>query len=632
MKHLSVSIILVVLVLFSCKTEEKTNTLAMGDFEMSTDVVTHNKPITITYNGDDQDMEGFYFLLNGFKSYPQDLNFENGKATISIPDSIAAIALNLKVNGEYLDNDKKGYLFPVLDTNGNTMAGSNSSLEAYKSGGGQNYGLKGDADALANSLEADITANPELKDLWGMRYLSTIMRSDSKKGKALANTMLAELSSKTELTEDDYSEMQTIYRNLRDSKSVDSISKVAIAKFPKGKAKQQSLMNSFYDAKALAEKEKIFNTLETDFGMNPDLTYAATSIAAEKFKAGDEAGFKAYASKIKGAQEKAGLYNSVAWPAAEEGENMEMASQLSKTSLDLLMEAKKDVANKPTYYTEKQYVKSIDNSYNMYADTYALLQYKLGNIKEAIKYQAKAVGEGKSTDVNDRYIEFLVADKQYKLATEKAKNFLSEGTGSSKMKDFYKTAYTSLNPEAKDFTSIMEGINKVNHDRELAALKKSMLDEEAPQFVLKNLDGDNVSLVDLKGKTVILDFWATWCGPCKASFPGMQQVVEKYKDDKDVVLLFVDTFEDGKDREKDVAKFIKDNNYDFHVLIDGKVKDTNDYEVAKKYGITGIPTKVIIGPSGKINFKSVGFSGNNDKLKQEMDLMIDLLKTTPVKP
>ncbi len=599
----------------------------MGDFELSSDIVTHNKPITITYNGEDQDMEGFYYMLNGYKAYPQDLSFKNGKATISIPDSITAIALNLKVDGAYLDNDKKGYLFPVLDKDGNTIVGSKSSMEAYKSGNGQNYGLEGDADVLVQTLDADIAANPELKELWGTRYLSSVMRSDNKKGKVLANNMLAEISSKQELTEEDYIKISTIYRNLRDSKGVDSISEIAISKFPKGKLKQQSLMNSFFDAETLVEKENIFKEIETDFGMDSKLSYAANSIAVLKFEEGDEAGFNLYASKITDPNDKAGLYNSVAWPAAEEGENMELASQLSKASLDLLMEAKKDVANKPSYYTENQYLTSIDNSYNMFADTYALLQYKLGNIKEAVKYQAKAVGDGKSSDVNDRYIEFLVADKQYKLAAEKANSFLSEGNGTSKMKEFYKTAYTSVNPDATDFDAIIIGIDKANHERELAELKKSMLDEAAPQFVLKNLDGENISLGDLKGKTVILDFWATWCGPCKVSFPGMQQVVEKYKDDESVVLLFVDTFEDGENREKKVAKFIKDNNYDFHVLIDEKVEDSNDYEVAKKYGITGIPTKIIIGPTGKINFRAVGFSGNTDKLKQEMDLMIDLLKS-----
>ncbi|WP_055435220.1 TlpA family protein disulfide reductase [Lacinutrix algicola] len=631
MKHLSAGLLLAVLLVFSCKKEtekvEKTNTYSMGDFELSTDAIMHNKPITITYNGEDKDMEGFYYMLDGYKAYPEDLNFKNGKATISIPDSISAIAINLKVDDAYLDNDKKGYLFPVLDNKGTAIVGSKSTMEAYKSGNGQNYGIEGDADVLAKTLEADITANPELKELWGTRYLSNVMRSDSKKGKALANTMLTEFAAKKDLTEDDYTQISTIYRNLRDAKGVDSISKIAIAKFPNGELKQQALMNDFYGAKTLDEKETIFTALETNYGMSPSLSYAANSIAAQKFKEGDEAGFKLYASKITNPNDKAGLYNSVAWPAAEEGKNMEMASQLSKASLDLLMQAKKDASNKPTYYTENQYKKSVDDSYNMFADTYALLQYKLGNVKEAITYQTKAVGDGKSSDVNERYIEFLMADKQYKLAAEKANLFLSEGHGTSKVKGFYKTAYTSLNPDATDFDTIISNIDKANHDRELAELKKSMLDEEAPQFVLKNLDGENVSLEDLKGKTVILDFWATWCGPCKASFPGMQQVVEKYKDDESVVLLFVDTFEDGKNREKDVTKFIKDNNYGFHVLIDGKVKDSNDYEVAKKYGITGIPTKIIIGPTGKINFRAVGFSGNNDKLKQEMDLMIDLLKS-----
>src|ERR1700748_85368 len=73
--------------------------------------------------------------------------------------------------------------------------------------------------------------------------------------------------------------------------------------------------------------------------------------------------------------------------------------------------------------------------------------------------------------------------------------------------------------------------------------KKNMaeVNQSAPDFKLKDIDGKEISLASLNGKIVIVDFWATWCGPCKASFPGMQLAVNNFKNDKDVVFLFIDT-------------------------------------------------------------------------------------------
>ncbi len=156
-----------------------------------------------------------------------------------------------------------------------------------------------------------------------------------------------------------------------------------------------------------------------------------------------------------------------------------------------------------------------------------------------------------------------------------------------------------------------------------------MISETAPGFDLKDLDGKSVSLESLKGKTVVLDFWATWCGPCKRSFPGMQMAAEKYKDSSNVKFLFVDTWENQTPevRQKEVAKFIADNNYDFHVLLDKKVVEgSNDFKVVKEYDVAGIPTKFIIDPQGKIRFKAVGFDGNSEKLAEEVEMMIELTR------
>src|SRR5690606_21153544 len=121
-----------------------------------------------------------------------------------------------------------------------------------------------------------------------------------------------------------------------------------------------------------------------------------------------------------------------------------------------------------------------------------------------------------------------------------------------------------------------------------------------------------------KGKVVVVDFWATWCGPCKASFPGMQKMVSKYQDKDDVKFIFIDTWESVENKEKNASEFITKNNYSFHVLMD------NDNKVVEQSKVEGIPTKFVIDKQGRIRFKSVGFDGSDDKLMKELTAMIDM--------
>ncbi|UAY57234.1 TlpA family protein disulfide reductase [Arachidicoccus terrestris] len=164
------------------------------------------------------------------------------------------------------------------------------------------------------------------------------------------------------------------------------------------------------------------------------------------------------------------------------------------------------------------------------------------------------------------------------------------------------------------------------HEKFLKELPETMLDLPSQNFSLKDMEGKTVQLSDYLGKTVILDFWATWCGPCKRSFPAMQMAVNKYATDKDVVFLFIDTWERTPDADQQVKKFISANNYSFRVLLDRKPAVSGDNMVVEKYGITGIPTKFVIDPNGKIRFRLTGFGGGNDAAVEEISAMIELAR------
>lgn len=118
---------------------------------------------------------------------------------------------------------------------------------------------------------------------------------------------------------------------------------------------------------------------------------------------------------------------------------------------------------------------------------------------------------------------------------------------------------------------------------------------KAIDFKLKDLNGKEVSLSDFKGKKVYLNFFATWCPPCKAEMPEIQKLYDETKD-SDLVILAVDL---GEDNET-VNSFINNKKYTFNVLLD------SNNVVAQKYQITSIPVSYFIDKDGNIVDKHLG--------------------------
>lgn len=119
--------------------------------------------------------------------------------------------------------------------------------------------------------------------------------------------------------------------------------------------------------------------------------------------------------------------------------------------------------------------------------------------------------------------------------------------------------------------------------------------EPAPDFQLQDLDGQTISLRDLRGKPVLINFWATWCRPCVFEMPYLQQIYEEWSGEGLVLL----TINIGESPSK-VEKFLETYNLSLPVLLDTKKN------VARKYNITGYPTTFFIDKDGIIQEKIVG--------------------------
>jgi len=129
--------------------------------------------------------------------------------------------------------------------------------------------------------------------------------------------------------------------------------------------------------------------------------------------------------------------------------------------------------------------------------------------------------------------------------------------------------------------------------------KQAIQGGSAPDFSLSDLSGKEYRLSDLRGKVVLLEFWATWCPPCRESIPAMNELYKKYNE-KGLLLLGI-SVDKGQNIAEDLLSFVREYSISYPVLLDTK-------NINNIYGIYSIPTTVLIDKEGKIVLKNIGFS------------------------
>lgn len=319
--------------------------------------------------------------------------------------------------------------------------------------------------------------------------------------------------------------------------------------------------------------------------------------------------YQVFEAILKMDPENAEVLNNLSYEWAKQGVNLEQAEEYSRKAAALA--DKKISGQKPIGMSRERWENILRMERGNYLDTYGWVLYQKGKYNSALRELQKAFQLA-----GDPTIQYHLGMALYRtgnldgaienLAASLAGRLEDPAITKTELEAIYKERYKTL-----------KGLDKMLQQAAEKALARQQAEDEAdaarivgrpaPDFSLPDLDDQPYRLSQFRDRVVILDFWATWCGPCKLAMPLVNKVHLEYQD-KGLVVLGINL--EGRDKNPRVKQLIEEAGHQFVILQGGMM----GVGIDQVYGVTGIPTTFVIDKQGIIRYRHIGYRENLDQM------------------
>ncbi len=536
------------------------------------------------------------------------------------------IVLNFKNDGLWDNNNNNGYLLHLKSDTSYKINSFSNAANYFDFYGKYKFGMKNNDIAVIENYEKEFSLFPESKIKYLNQYLNVKFRNDSANAIKIIKKELYNLIDKQNKNISEYEniiELYTIlknndsvnyYYNLRfknipiDIYNINDVRKYLINKYTT--VEKENLLFKYLSDTLLLSNERLKNdlvsllqnTLYEDY-LNSKNWYGIYTIL-KYFKHEKGLDYLYYKAAKKSNTFKS-IYSDYFY---------KNAIYISKHILD-------NPGEIPNIITESENKKYNLKDYGFYCIEYSKFLYDVKNYTEAFNYAKEATFFAENENnisYNSHFSKIAKEVVESKSYIKYLENFIKKNKEDSIIINLFKDEYYKLGSFKPNVKQYIDSLKYDSREEAFLSVSSNVINLKAPDIKISTLNR-NINLIEkYKNKVIIVDFWASWCKPCIESFPTMNNIIKKYKNDSSIVFLFINSFQNKDFSKMSTINLIKQ--YDFISFFDEGNKISN------LYNVTELPVKFIINKNGYIKYIKTGYHGSQE-LENELELIIKYMRT-----